>query len=134
MAREYRYHLTFTGMAQPEDEMGMVMLIEGEAEGAGAPFSGTARFSSRVETEGETGFTETGEITFPEGTLRFSTEGYGLITPSADERKQHGRVSWSIDGGSGAFAGASGFILSNFTVSDEAKVTDSQAAVVFLPD
>ncbi|MGK2741244.1 hypothetical protein ACSHT0_10135 [Tepidicaulis sp. LMO-SS28] len=133
MVRELRYLLTFTGSARPEDMMGEVMLIEAEAEGAEAPFAGRARFSSRVETDSENEFRETGEIVFPEGTLRFSSEGYGRITPSADEAKQHGRVTWTIEGGSGAFAGASGFILSNFTVSEDAKVTDSQAAVVFVP-
>jgi len=133
MAKELRYHLTFSGTAQPEDMMGEVMLIEAEAEGAEAPFAGRARFASRVETEGENEFRETGEIVFPEGTLRFASEDYGRITPSADDAKQHGRVTWEIEGGSGAFAGATGFILSNFTVSEDAKVTDSQAAVIFLP-
>ena len=39
---------------------------------------------------------------------------------------------WRVDGGEGQFAGASGYITSNFTLSDTGDVTDNQFGVIFV--
>lgn len=139
--RELRYSLTFNGMAAPDDEMGVRMTIDAEApvgawldpvftDGGFQP----ALFSSMVENEAEGVFTESGTITFGAGALEFSTVGEGMIEPSADPTRQHGIAIWQVEGGTGAFENASGYIMSNFTVDENGNVRDSQAAVIFLPD
>jgi hypothetical protein len=40
---------------------------------------------------------------------------------------------FQVTGGTGGFAGASGFIVSAFTVNEDAQVRESQSAVLFLP-
>jgi hypothetical protein len=93
----------------------------------------SARFESEVRMTGDTTFVEDGVITFGEGThqLRFSTVGQGYLGPSVIEGLSSGAVIWQIDSGEGAFAGATGYITSNFTVSADGEVTDNQFGVIF---
>ena len=98
-------------------------------EGAAA-----AQFSSVVENDIDGSFTEAGTISFGTGQLSFVTEGSGQLVPSVDAAVQHGTVIWRIEGGTGAFEQATGFITSNFTVSEDAAVMDTQSGVIFLPD
>ena len=98
-------------------------------EGAAA-----AQFSSVVENEMDGSFTQAGAVSFGTGQLSFVTEGSGQLVPSVDPAVQHGTAVWRIEGGTGAFEKATGFITSNFTVSEDAAVTDTQAGVIFLPD
>jgi hypothetical protein len=94
---------------------------------------GTARFTSDVRMTGDTSFDETGTIAFGEGnSLRFSTVGEGYIAPSPEDGLMHGVVSWRVDGGEGQFAGASGLITSNFTLSADGKVTDHHFGVLWV--
>lgn len=95
---------------------------------------GTASFESEVTLTGETTFQESGTITFGQGghRLRFSTVGQGYLGSSPDPKLRHGSVMWRVDGGEGQFAGASGLITSNFTVSETGEVTDNHLGVVFV--
>jgi hypothetical protein len=54
------------------------------------------------------------------------------LAPSASPGLRHGTVTWELDGGSGPFAGASGRITSNFTVTEEGDVADEQLGLIFL--
>jgi len=95
---------------------------------------GLAFFESEVRLVGEHAFTETGTISFGDDDheLRFSTVGQGHMGPSADEKYSAGTVTWKVDGGEGQFEGASGYITSNFLVTEEGEVTDYQFGVIFL--
>lgn len=136
--REVRYQLIFEGKVSPEDEMGTVMRVEARALfGAGVDevFSSGAPqavFTSRVEPDDYGGFRETGEIVFGGGTLVFESEGDGRIGDSADPTIQLGAAVWRVASGTGAFDGASGTIVSVFTVNENAQIRDSQSAVIFL--
>jgi hypothetical protein len=92
----------------------------------------TASFESDVIFLGTTSFQESGTIRFPGGhVLNFSTPGQGVIGASADSGTQSGSVIWKVENGEGQFAGASGFIASNFTVDAEGNVVDNHLAVIF---
>jgi hypothetical protein len=82
---------------------------------------------------GETSFTETGTITFGDGnSFDFSTVGEGFMGPSPQPGLLHGVISWTIESGTGQFAGASGLISSNFTFSEQGEVIDNQFGVIWL--
>ena len=137
--RELRFCLSLTGTARPEDELGAQMRVE--AAGVLDPASEFAVlaggpevvFDSLVENEADGVFSESGTLRFANGTISFITENAGNIDDCAEPTLQHGRVVWAVEGGTGAFDGASGYILSNFTVSELAEVRDLQAGIVFLP-
>jgi hypothetical protein len=95
---------------------------------------GLAWFESEVRLAGQHAFTETGTISFGEDEheLRFSTVGEGHMGPSADEKYSAGAVTWKVDGGEGQFEGASGYITSNFIITEDGEVTDYQFGVIFL--
>ena len=54
----------------------------------------------------------------------------GTLAPSAHPGLRHGAVGWELDGGAGAFEGASGRIVSNFLLSNR-RPTDHQLGVLF---
>jgi hypothetical protein len=95
---------------------------------------GLAWFESEVRLSGPHSFTETGEISFGEEdhSLRFSTVGEGHMGPTADARYSAGAVTWKVEGGEGQFEGASGYITSNFLITEAGEVTDYQFGVIFL--
>jgi hypothetical protein len=95
---------------------------------------GKASFQSEVTLTGETSFTETGTIRFGDSNhaLRFSTVGQGFLGKSLDAALQHGSVIWRVDGGEGQFAGASGLITSNFTLSATGEVIDNHFGLIFV--
>ena len=96
---------------------------------------GEAHFECRITLLDESRFEEVGTISFGNGNvLRFRSVGAGELVPSADPHLSHGTSSWEIDGGAGAFAGASGRIVSNFLVSDTGELTDRQVGVIFVPE
>ena len=94
---------------------------------------GEALFESEVTVTDETSFKEAGTIRFGDSnhSLRFSTIGQGFLGHSPDPTLQHGSVMWRVDGGEGQFAGASGIITSNFTLSTTGEVTDNHFGVIF---
>jgi hypothetical protein len=94
---------------------------------------GKAAFESEVTLTGETSFLEKGSIRFGDrNSLQFSTVEHGYLGDSADPKLKSGAVMWRVDGGEGQFAGATGFITSNFTLSDAGEVTDNQFGVIFV--
>jgi hypothetical protein len=100
----------------------------GPAEGGDAHFESEVRFST------DTGFQESGSIRFGDGgnRLRFSTVGEGYLADSPNPKLKHGAIIWRIDGGERQFAGATGLITSNFTVSDAGEVVDNHFGLIFL--
>jgi len=95
---------------------------------------GKASFESEVTLTGETSFTEAGTIRFGDSnhTLRFSTVDQGYLGKSPQEGLQHGSVMWRVEGGEGQFAGASGLITSNFTLSATGEVVDNHFGLIFV--
>lgn len=72
-------------------------------------------------------FTENGTVTVgPDGdTLAFSTLGFGYLLPEdPDTNMNPGAVMWTIDSGTGFFAGATGLITSNFRVNQQNRSVD----------
>ncbi len=93
-----------------------------------------AHLESRLTFLDESRFEEVGTISFGGGnTLRFRSAGVGTLVPS-QPGLSHGGVVWDVDGGAGAFAGATGRIVSNFLLSDTGELTDHQLGVLFLTD
>jgi hypothetical protein len=95
---------------------------------------GKAEFESEVTLTGPTAFLEKGSIRFGDGKhrLHFSTVEHGYLGDSAEAKLKSGAVMWRVDGGEGQFAGASGYITSNFTLSDAGEVIDNQLGVIFV--
>jgi hypothetical protein len=56
-----------------------------------------------------------------------------MLADAAEPGLRHGAVAWEIDGGAGAFEGATGRIVSNFLLSNTGDLTDNQLGVLFLP-
>jgi hypothetical protein len=147
--RELIYAMRFAGNAEPVGTAGNVLQAATTApsstltatvgpdglSGTLAPATGgEGTFASEVTFTGDTGFQEVGTIAFGDGNvLRFSTVGSGHLGASADPTRKHGTVMWRVDGGDGQFAGASGFITSNFLVGEDLSVTDHHFGVLFLP-
>lgn len=83
-------------------------------------------------------FFEWGTITFlgsAGSTLAFSSIGAGtLLGPPNADGFSHGVVMWKVDSGTGAFAGATGAITSNFLVNlDTEELIDNQLHLIYLP-
>jgi hypothetical protein len=95
---------------------------------------GSATFELEVQMTGEGTFVESGTITYgAAGKVTFKTVGHGVLGPSGIEGLQRGAVIWEVTGGAGRFAGATGLITSNFTVSAQGQVVDNHFASLFLP-
>ena len=105
--------------------------VQGKFEPAAG---GKAEFESEVTLTGATSFLEKGTIRFGDrnNLLHFSTVEHGYLGDSADPKLKSGTVMWRVDGGEGQFAGASGYITSNFTLSDAGEVTDNHFGVIFV--
>jgi len=58
--------------------------------------------------------------------------GQGQIGGSADPKLKSGTVTWRVDSGEGQFAGASGFITSNFLIGEAGELTDNHFGVLFV--
>jgi hypothetical protein len=104
--------------------------LQGKIEPAAG---GKAEFESEVTLTGETSFLEKGSIRFGAGNrLHFTTVEHGYLGDSADAKLKSGTVMWRVEGGEGQFAGATGYITSNFTLSDAGEVTDNQFGAIFV--
>ena len=113
------------------------LVTEIEADGVHArlePGNGVeAHLECRLTFLDESSFEEAGTISFGNGNaLRFRSAGAGTLKASQDPHLQHGAVTWDVDGGAGAFAHASGRIVSNFLLADTGELTDHQLGVLFL--
>jgi hypothetical protein len=118
----------------PSCNVSSIVGPEGIAGTMQSASGGRATFESEVTMTGDTSFGEIGTIRFGEKnhSLRFSTVGQGYLNKSADPGLQHGSVMWRVDGGEGQFAGASGLITSNFTLSATGEVTDNHFGLIFV--
>ncbi len=104
--------------------------VKGKIEPAAG---GKAEFESEVTITGDTSFVEKGSIRFGDrNRLQFSSIERGYLGDSPEAGLKSGAVMWRIDGGEGQFAGASGYITSNFTLSDTGDVTDNHFGVIFV--
>jgi hypothetical protein len=146
--RHIIYSMQFKGTATPGSDKGVLKATTSATsasmrtvvgpdgvEGCFIPAEGgMAFFESEVRMTGPQHFTETGSIAFGEGdhTLNFSTVGQGELIPSADPKEMSGAVTWKVDSGEGQFQGATGYITSNFLVSDQGEVTDYHFGLIFL--
>ena len=93
-----------------------------------------AHLECRLTFLDDTRFEEVGTISFGNGNaLRFRTASEGTLADAAEPGLRHGTVAWEVDGGAGAFEGATGRIVSNFLLSETGELTDSQLGVLFLP-
>jgi hypothetical protein len=93
-----------------------------------------AVLESRVERFADGTFVEDGTIAYgAAGSVSFATVGRGTIGASPIPAWVHGAVIWSVTGGTGCFAGASGLITSNFVASADGEVVDQHVARLYLP-
>ena len=92
-----------------------------------------AVLESIVERFPDGSFVEDGTITYgPAGSVTFATIGRGTVAPAPVDGWTSGAVVWTVTGGRGAFAGATGLITSNFTVSAQGEVVDHHVARLYL--
>jgi hypothetical protein len=93
-----------------------------------------AVLESRVERFGDGTFVEDGTIAYgAAGTVSFETMGRGWVGPAPVPGWVVGGVVWTVTGGDGVFAGATGLITSNFTVSADGEVVDHHFARLYVP-
>jgi hypothetical protein len=120
--------------SSPSTSISSVCNAEGVKGNVGAIAGDKAEFESEVTLTGATSFLETGTIRFGSGKnlVRFSTVGEGYLGSSPEAKLSSGAVIWKIDSGEGQFAGASGYITSNFTLSDTGDVIDNQFGLIFV--
>lgn len=79
-------------------------------------------------------FQVTGIILFggKQHTLNISTSGNGQLLASPDSKYKQGAIAFQIDSGTGIFENATGFITSNFLVSESGDYRDVHTATLFL--
>lgn len=93
-----------------------------------------AEFSSLVVPSGDGVFRETGSISFHDGesVLNFESVGDGRLEETPGNGVQQGAAIWKITSGSGTLEGATGFITSNFTITNGRHVLDHQVGLLYL--
>ena len=100
------------------------------------PADGDMAFvEAELRLVGDDAFEGSGVLAFGdegEHSLRFSTAKTGQLGPSGEPGMMAGAVSWRIDGGTGRFASASGYIASTFTVSESGELNEYQCGQIFL--
>jgi hypothetical protein len=132
MTSPVTFTLQFKGGAEPVADAVGVLKAQTRAAGAKETGGGEVRFSSIVTMVGDGLFVESGAIDYGGGaSLTFDTVGQGRIGP-APGGGMAGAVIWKVVEAKGRFAGASGYIASNFTVSEKGEVVDNQLASLFL--
>lgn len=90
-----------------------------------------------IRLSGQHTFQGQGLLTFGEESdhaLRFSTVEAGHLAPSALSGVMAGAVSWKVDGGSGRFERATGFISSTFTLNESGELSEYQSGLIFVAD
>ena len=96
-----------------------------------------AFLDSELRVTGPDSFQENGTITFGEcgeHVLRFSTVGQGHLAPSLEPGSMAGTASWKVEGGSGQFAAARGFINSVFMLVDSGEFNNVHCGWILLPE
>ena len=96
-----------------------------------------AFLESEVRLAGQDAFEGRGVLTFGddgEHELRFATVQAGHLGPSTLPGVMAGTVSWRVEGGSGRFQSATGFISSTFTLSGSGELDEYDCGLIFLTD
>ncbi len=93
-----------------------------------------AFFESELRLVAPDEYEESGEIAFADHVLRFSTAGTGHVSSGIDPGMIAGAATWRVEGGEGQFAGARGFITSNFTITSTGDRCDLHCGMIFLPE
>jgi hypothetical protein len=110
-----------------------VVTARATAPADGVVGSDEALLERRLTFLSDTSFEDAGSISFGNGNaVRFRSVGLGTLGPSPTQGLRHGTATWAVDGGAGAFAGATGRIVSNFLISAEGELTDHELGVLFL--
>lgn len=79
-------------------------------------------------------FSEWGQLIFGDlGTVSIASVQDALDAPTADPGEVGGGVVFRITEGTGAFAGAMGYVTSNFIVTADSMLHDAQVAVIETP-
>lgn len=134
------YAATFKGTAAPTNDAGTELKAQTRASRL-VPLDGDlpaglgpgASFESTVIIGENGAFAEHGKIDLGGGnTLGFKELAKGTMAPAPDGGSA-GAIDWRIESGTGIFAGASGYVTSNFSVSDSGEVVDHQLASIVLP-
>jgi hypothetical protein len=147
--RELVFALTFTGQAgsvpgsetarrartvAPSQTIRTVLGVGGVDSSVETIDGERAVLESRVERFADGSFVEDGTISYGlAGKISFVTVGRGSVGPSPIPGWVHGAVIWSVTGGEGLFAGAQGFITSNFVVSAGGEVVDNHFTRIYVP-
>lgn len=95
-----------------------------------------AVFKAEITTEDGEVFREVGKVHFGDGQheLWVSSAGDGMLLPGAHPGRKQGAATLRVDGGTGVFKDATGFVTTNFVVDDEGAYRDVHTAVVALGD
>jgi hypothetical protein len=133
----------YRGKTSASDQTWRTALSPGGVDASVEPAgSGTAACEIEIEAvvghgvpdEGEGTFTITGSVKYGgAGRVTFKTVGQSVLAASAAPGLQQGAVIWEVTGGDGQFAGATGLITSNFSMTTEGELVDNQLAQLFLP-
>jgi hypothetical protein len=95
-----------------------------------------ASYENHAVYTSESTFAETGTIRFGDGAgeLEIATVSDGTLGPSAESDVLHGAAVYTITGGGGRLAGATGLITTNFLLwPATGQFEERQVAVVFVP-
>lgn len=102
------------------------------------PAEGDLAFiDSEVRLTGGDTFEGSGVLTFGddgEHAVHFSSIQSGHLRPGIAPGVMAGAVSWRVEGGSGRFKSASGFITSTFTLKDSGELSDYHCGLIFFPE
>jgi hypothetical protein len=93
-----------------------------------------AFFESELRLVAPEEYQESGEIAVADHVLKFSTAGSGHISSGIEPGMIAGAATWKVEGGEGQFAGARGFITSNFTITSAGDRCDLHCGMIFLPE
>src|SRR5215469_8958818 len=96
-----------------------------------------AFLESEVRLAGNEAFEGRGVLTFGdsgEHELRFATVQAGRLGPSALPGVMAGTVSWRVEGGTGRFKSATGFIASAFTLTSSGELSEYHCGLIFIAD
>jgi hypothetical protein len=89
-----------------------------------------AVLESTLRFEDREAFSEEGTLHFAPGHA-LEVRGRGFLVGSPDPCLRQGTTVWEVLGGTGALAGASGWITSNLLLSETGDLTESQLGVIF---
>jgi hypothetical protein len=141
------YSLQFRGRATAIDPRGLRFRLAAPTstlattigpDGVRAAFEERPGGEATIDAElllDEGSFHEAGTIVFGRGNIvRYRSVAAGRLNACPDPNLRHGVVIHEVEGGEGQFAGAEGFITSNFLVSDTGEVTDNQLGLIFIHD